>query len=61
MVVEKIPTEIKHEPARIGDVPSSAVSLEKARKLLSWEPRITFREGLDRLIDHYRKRNEIEE
>jgi UDP-glucose 4-epimerase len=59
MVAEKIPTEIKHESARVGDVPSATVAFEKAGRQLKWKQEISFKEGLNRLMEHYaRKRNE---
>lgn len=37
---------IKYEPRHIADVPATWADISKARKLLSWEPQATFKEGL---------------
>ena len=43
----------RHEPARIGDVRESMADITLARKLLNYEPRVSFEEGLRRSIDYY--------
>jgi UDP-glucose 4-epimerase len=43
----------RHEEARIGDVRESMADITLARKLLGYEPRIGFEEGLRRSIDYY--------
>ena len=55
MIVEMIPTSITYEKGRAGDIPSALVSSEKARVVLGWEPRVSFREGLSKLVDWYTK------
>ena len=45
----------KHEPARPGDVLHSQAAITKAGKLLSWKPRVDFREGIERAIGWYRQ------
>jgi UDP-glucose 4-epimerase len=42
------------EPARVGDVRESLADITMARKLLSYEPPVSFHEGLRRSIDYYR-------
>jgi UDP-glucose 4-epimerase len=42
------------EPARAGDVRDSLADIRQARKLLKYEPRINFAEGLRRTVDFYR-------
>jgi len=48
--------EVRHAPARAGDVRDSLASVEKARALLGYEPRVGWREGLKRTVDWYRAR-----
>jgi UDP-glucose 4-epimerase len=44
--------EIRHEPARPHDFEGSITSIEKAKKLLRWKPRTSFKEGLRKYVDH---------
>jgi len=37
---------VEHAPPRAGDVAHSLASLEKAKRVLAYEPRVTLREGL---------------
>jgi UDP-N-acetylglucosamine/UDP-N-acetyl-alpha-D-glucosaminouronate 4-epimerase len=48
--------EPRHEPPRAGDVQHSVASLERARKLLGYEPRVDWKEGLATTLDWYRVR-----
>lgn len=53
--------EIKHRPIRVGDVPHSLASIEKATRLLSYRPKFSLKEGLKESIRWYwenTKRNE---
>nr|MDO8044214.1 NAD-dependent epimerase/dehydratase family protein [Candidatus Baldrarchaeota archaeon] len=43
---------VKHEPPRPGDFKGTVVSIEKARKLLGWEPNTSFREGLRKYVEY---------
>lgn len=43
---------VKHEPARPHDFQGSITSIEKAWKLLRWKPKTTFKEGLQKYIEH---------
>jgi len=43
-----------YEPPRPGDVRHSVADITAARRLLGYEPQVTFREGLERTIDWYR-------
>jgi len=45
--------EIKHGPNRKGDIPHSLASIDKARKLLGYEPTHKIREGLKEAVDWY--------
>jgi UDP-glucose 4-epimerase len=44
----------KYEPARAGDVRHSLADLSDAKRVLGYEPKIMFSEGLRRSIDWYR-------
>ena len=46
-----IPAE--HAPPRIGDVKDSMADITLARRDLGYDPRIDFRQGLERSIDYY--------
>jgi nucleoside-diphosphate-sugar epimerase len=48
--------DVRHAPARAGDVRDSLASIEKARALLGYEPRVSWREGLRRTVDWYREK-----
>ena len=52
------PVRARHEPARAGDVRDSLADLERAGRLLCYEPRFTLREGLVRTIESLRKSGE---
>jgi UDP-glucose 4-epimerase len=43
-----------HVEARLGDVKHSQADIQKARKLLNYEPKMTFLEGLRHTVEHYR-------
>ena len=47
-----------HEPARAGDVRHSVADVSKARKLIDYAPRVSFEEGLQRVLDWYRLQKE---
>ncbi len=44
----------KHEPARSGDILHSQADISLARKILGYEPRVLFEEGLKRTWDWYK-------
>lgn len=46
----------RHGPARAGDVRHSQASIEKARAILGYEPRVSFEEGLERTLAWFRSR-----
>ncbi|RKS21843.1 UDP-N-acetylglucosamine 4-epimerase [Flavobacterium endophyticum] len=48
-----VSVEIKHGPNRKGDIPHSLASIDKARKLLGYEPTHKIREGLKEAVDWY--------
>jgi nucleoside-diphosphate-sugar epimerase len=43
-----------YAPARAGDVRDSQADIGKARRLLGYEPHVTFEEGLKRTVEWYR-------
>ena len=45
--------EVQYLDARAGDVKHSLASIEKARALLGYEPRVKFREGLERTVEFF--------
>lgn len=45
--------EIIHGPNRMGDIPHSLASIEKAQKLLKYKPEFNFREGLKESVSWY--------
>jgi nucleoside-diphosphate-sugar epimerase len=44
-----------YEPTRAGDVKHSLASIEQAKKVIGYEPVVSFQEGLQRAIEWYRK------
>jgi nucleoside-diphosphate-sugar epimerase len=50
-VVHRFPTEIIYAPARAGDVPPALVSSKKISEVLGWEPRVSFSDGLNDLME----------
>jgi nucleoside-diphosphate-sugar epimerase len=42
--------------ARVGDARHSLASIERARALLGWRPRVGLEEGLERTLAWYRER-----
>ena len=47
--------EAEYSNARLGDVRHSQAEIEKARRFLRFEPRVSFKEGLERTVDWFRK------
>ena len=45
--------EITHGPNRPGDIPHSLASIEKAKKLLNYNPKYSFKEGLKEAVKWY--------
>jgi nucleoside-diphosphate-sugar epimerase len=46
--------QAKYEPARTGDILHSQADISLARKVLGYEPRVHFEEGLRRTWDWYK-------
>jgi len=47
--------EIIHGPNRLGDIPHSLASIEKAKSLLNYNPKYSFQEGLKEAVKWYWK------
>lgn len=44
---------IRREPDQPGDVPLTYASIEKARRLLGWQPRVSIREGIAHFVSWF--------
>lgn len=51
LVSTHIPTSVRFEPERPGDITPALISSSKARQYLRWEPRVRFDEGLLTIIN----------
>jgi len=47
--------EIHYGPNRDGDIPHSLASVEKAKKLLGYKPKFSFKQGLEQAVEWYWK------
>jgi nucleoside-diphosphate-sugar epimerase len=45
---------VEYLPFPKADMLSNLADVSKARRLLGWEPRVTLREGIHRMVDWYR-------
>ncbi len=45
--------EIKHGPNRAGDIPHSLASIEKAKRLMGYDPQFNLRDGLKEAVKWY--------
>ncbi len=45
--------EIKYGPTRVGDIPHSLASIEKAKKLLGYNPEFSIEQGLEAAVNWY--------
>jgi UDP-glucose 4-epimerase len=52
-IVNWKPEEIRHDMSRPQGVASRAADLNKARRLLAWEPRVSYREGFEKTVEWY--------
>ena len=48
--------KVRHAPPRPGDFKGAVISIEKARRLLGWEPRTPFSVGLRRYVEWLKAR-----
>ncbi len=44
----------EYAPARLGDVPRSALDNSRAKQVLGWEPKVPLEEGIRRTVDYFR-------
>ncbi len=47
--------EIQYAPNRVGDIPHSLASIDKAKKMLGYNPQFSLKQGLSEAIDWYWK------
>lgn len=45
--------EIKHGPNRLGDIPHSLASIDKAKRLLGYQPKFSLQDGLKEAVKWY--------
>lgn len=45
--------EVHHGPNRLGDIPHSLACIDKAKKLLGYNPKFNMREGLKEAVQWY--------
>jgi UDP-N-acetylglucosamine 4-epimerase len=45
--------EVVHGPNRVGDIPHSLASVDKAKKLLGYAPKFSMKEGLKEAVRWY--------
>ena len=45
--------EIEYGPSRVGDIPHSLASIDKAKELLGYSPKYSLQEGLKESVDWY--------
>jgi nucleoside-diphosphate-sugar epimerase len=50
LIIKKLPTKIKIEKQRSGDVPSAVISSKKIKKIVGWSPHIKTNNGILDLI-----------
>ena len=48
-----------YAPARLGDVPRSALSYQHAYDVLGWEPRVSIVEGVAKTVDYFRTTQQL--
>ena len=55
------PNKIKHDLSKPEGVASRAADLTRARKVLGWEPKVSYKEGFKKTIEWYFNNKNIEE
>jgi len=48
------PDNPEYAPARLGDVPRSALAFDRAREVLGWEPLTPIRDGVAQTVEYFR-------
>ncbi len=59
--IEKLVGEkaiIEHLPAHPADMQANYASVEKAKRLLNWEPQVSLKQGLAQMVNWYRQERE---
>lgn len=51
--------KVNHGPNRVGDIPHSLASVDKAKKLLGYKPTHVIKEGLKEAVDWYWEHKEV--
>ena len=46
--------QAKYSPPRLGDIRHSVASIEKAKDILEYQPKVNILEGLENVVDYYR-------
>jgi UDP-glucuronate 4-epimerase len=49
--------EINRQPAQLGDVPITFANIEKAQRLLGYNPQVKIEDGIPRFIEWFRQQN----
>lgn len=52
-----VKAEINRQPAQPGDVPITFANIEKAQRLLEYNPQVKIEDGIPRFIDWFRQQN----
>jgi len=60
-IVEWRPEQIKHDPSKPQGVASRAADLTKAKRILEWEPQVSYKEGFKKTIEWYFAKKNREE
>ena len=47
--------DIEYQDARAGDYQGKLISIEKTKRELNWEPRVSLEEGITRYIEWYKE------
>jgi nucleoside-diphosphate-sugar epimerase len=48
--------EVDQKPSREGDIKNIIADISKAQKILGWEPKVSFGEGLKKAVEWYLNR-----
>ena len=51
----KVKAKIKELPMQLGDVNITYANIDKAKKLIGYEPKTTFEEGIQKFVDWYKR------
>ena len=52
------PAEVEHFPRHPADMQVNQADVNKAKRVLSWEPEVNLEEGIQRMVDWYRQERE---